>query len=319
LCLNHVKMMNRSYFKKLLQNPKVKLYSFLVALLLWFYIVTENSYNHTVKVDLCLINQPSGWILTRAIPDKIKIQFRGSGRDLMALGSKKLHIDLDLEETIKDITFPISIEDIKGMSEGTSVEPLKVIEPMSVRVHLDQLHEKIIPIHSNIIFEFMDGYTQVGVVELEPDSVKIYGPGAFVDAITEVYTDSVKYENILKEITGKVDITPPEMETISYSLKKVRFRCDVQRIGERFIADIPVRVTNVPRNQKVTVAPSTFSLKLQGGVKILSKLKKEDIIATIDFQHQRYRGKKIPATIQVPPGITFTDSKPSSFEIFIEQ
>jgi len=311
--------MNHSFLKKWLQNPKVKLYSFLIALLLWFYIVTQNPYNHIVDVELRLINQPAGWILSRAIPDKIDIEFQGSGQDIMDLGLRELHIDLDLEQTRKDITFPISIDDIKGMSKESSVEAVKVIEPTSVRVLLDRFAEKVIPIRSRILFDPLDGYTQVGNVELNPDSITIGGPSSFVNAIHEVYTDSVKYENVLKEIKGKVALARPEIETITYSQETIQFRLDVQRIGETVIADIPVQVINVPRNQKVTVVPSTLSLTLQGGVKILSRLKKEDIDVTIDFlRHRRTRGKKVPASIHVPPGITPSITKPIVFELFVE-
>jgi YbbR domain-containing protein len=319
LCLHFVIKMNLLYLNKFLQNPKVKLYSFLTALLLWFYIVTDNQFTHTVDVTLRLINQPVGWILIKPIPDKAEIQIRGSGKNLIALISRDLYIDLDMEQREEDMTFPISLDAIEGMPKETSIQPLRVMHPTSVEVRLDRFATKKVPVRSQIVFDLIDGYIQVGEVDLEPDSAIISGPKSLVDAMDYVFTDSVKFDNVLKEIRGKVELAPPDVETLKYSSQTVRFQCDVQRIGERVITEIPVTVTHVPRNLKVTVVPSTFSLKFQGGSKILSRLKITDIVATIDYRsRRRYQAKKIPANILHPLGIYVVESRPSSFELFVE-
>lgn len=311
--------MKHIHIKKWLRNPKVKLYSFLFALLLWFFIVTGNDFNHTVHVKLRLINQPAGWIPTYPLPEKAEVQFKGTGQELMKLSSRDLTIELDMEQTKKDVTFPVTIEAVQGIPKGSSLEPVQVIHPTSVRVRLDQFAKKVVSIRSQIHLHLMDGYIQVGEVQLEPDSTSLHGPKSLVDAIEYVFTDSVQFENVMKEIKGKIDLASPDVETIQYAIQSVRFQCDVQRIGERIITEIPVVVTNVPKNLKVMVVPSTFSLTLQGGVKILARLQKADIEATIDYRYrQRYGGKKSPANIRVPSGITFAESKPSSFELFVE-
>jgi hypothetical protein len=54
---------------------------------------------------------------------------------------------------------------------------------------------------------------------------------------------------------------------------------------------------------------------------VISRLEKEDIRATIDFdQHlRRRRDTNIPATIHVPPDVGFLDVHPPLFEILIEK
>ena len=45
-----------------------------------------------------------------------------------------------------------------------------------------------------------------------------------------------------------------------------------------------------------------------------------NVYETIDFRRRRqYRGTRIPAKIDVPEGITFSDARPASFELIVER
>jgi len=306
--------------KKWFANYKVKIFSLFSALFLWFYVVTDNRFDHTISVPLHLINQPQGRILSEPIPSKVNVLFRGTGKDLLNLGYREKRIELDLHQIRRYKKFPITVDMIKGIPTGMEVIPQRIIEPDSVTVLLDQFAGKKVPLRPDIMLIPADGYTQVGDISLEPDSIIIYGPASWVKAISEVPTVAKEYKSVIRAIRDKISLVAPERETIAYSLDRVKFSVDVQRIGESLITEIPVNVTRVPSNIKVTVVPSTLSLKIQGGNNILSKLTRDDIEATIDFRRRfQYEGKSIAASIQVPEGITFSDVKPVKFEIILEK
>jgi YbbR domain-containing protein len=307
-------------FKKLLMNPKVKIFSLLSALFLWFYIVTDSRYEHTLHVPIHIQNQPEGWILTYPIPSKAKVRFRGTGKDLLSLGYRDRRIVLDLEGKIQNTTFPITVNMIQGIPMGTGVTPIAIVEPDSVPIHLNQFAAKKVPINSNIHLDPMDGFTQVGNVRFEPDTIEISGPKIFVDQIDFVTTQEIRIQGVLKDIDGRILLEEPPQKTIQFLKSQVQFFADIQRIGERIISDIPVNVIQVPRGTRVTVVPSTLTLKLQGGVEVLSQMNIEDIEATINYRYRsRYRSQRIPATIHVPPEVSFTDVKPQFFELIVER
>ena len=115
-------------------------------------------------------------------------------------------------------------------------------------------------------------------------------------------------------------MTPPSMETITYAFNKVDFKADVQRIGEIEMTDVQVTVMHMPVDAQFIVIPSSLSLKLQGGVEVLKNISKKDISVTINYRSRyRYKGKRIPATIQVPRNISFTDVRPKFFELVVER
>ena len=290
------------------------------GLFLWFYVTTDNQFDHTQYVSLRVINKPSGYILAEPIPSRARVRFRGKGKNLLSLGYRDKRIEIDLQERAREAVIPLEPGMIKGIPSGAEIHPLRIVEPETVRVRLDRFAAKMVPVKPAMVLLPLDGYTQVGSVVLDPDSVVVSGPKGYVDEILEVSTEDLEYKNLLKEIRGKIALASAGRATLNYSSRAVEFKADIQRIGERVMTEIPIVVLNVPARLKVTAVPSTLSLRIQGGVNVLSKLRKEDVVASIDYgSRHRYRGEKVPANIQVPPGITFSESRPESFELVVER
>ena len=307
-------------YNKWLLHYKVKLFSLLSAFVLWFFIVTDHHYNHVLSVSLHLMNQQAGFILKEPVPSRVKVLFRGSGKALLALMFRDIRINIDLHQATRLEEFAITVDMIKGIPLGMDVAPQRIIEPDSVTVHLDRFVEKKVNIQPDITLIPSDGYIHVGDIILNPDSVFVSGPETIVDTVSEIRTVHREFKNVIKKIDGKVPLVLLDWETVDYTIDNVRFEADIQRIGERIINEVPVNVVRVPQGIRVIVVPSTFTLKVQGGVNVLAKLKKEDIVATIDFRRRYlYRGKHIPAMIDVPEGITFSDARPKNFELIVER
>lgn len=248
------------------------------------------------------------------------MQFRGSGKDLLNFLYRDKRIELDLRQMRREKTFAVTTDMIKGIPLGMAVTPQRIVGPDSVTVLLDRLAEKKVIIRCKIAIVPADGYIQVGNVTFEPDSILVSGPESYVNQIAEAATDSQAFRSVIKRIEGRISLAHPAWETVTYGLSNVRFQADIQRIGERTITEIPVNVTSIPGGIRVIVVPSTLSLKVQGGVNVLSELERDDIVATIDYRRRyQYTGKRIPAKIDVPEGITFSDVRPEYFELIVER
>ncbi len=306
------------YHHKWFIHFKIKCLALLCALILWFFIASDKYYEYTLDVSLNLINQPAEMVLKDPVPSNVQVNFGGSGKELINLGFRNKYIEIDLDEIRNTASLPITVGMITGIP--TDVVPLNIVEPDSIHITLDRRVEKKVPIHPNITLIPLDGYIHVSSIVIDPDSINIWGPESLVNSIDTVYTQAKEYRNVIKEIQEKIDLIPPSFETIHYSLNTVHFTADIQRIGERMISNIPIQVTNTPQNVNVIVVPSTLSLRLQGGVKVLSNVNKEDIIAQINYlSRNRYERTQIPATIDVPPDISFSDVKPPFFELIVER
>jgi len=314
--MQFTQLFNNKYFK----NIKVKFFSLLCALFLWFYIASDNVYYHTFDVPIRIKNKPEGWVLADRIPSKVDARFKGKGKHFLSFEYDEKFIELDLKGRSQTTRFKLSPEMIKGINSDLDISPLEDIKPDTIVVKLDRFLKKKVPIQSKLEINTLNGYTQVGKVKFDVDSVTISGPRLKVNQINSVYTENIKYDKVVKDLSGKVSLEPGKYNTVDYSINTVHFKIDIQRIGEVVFERIPVEIINVPADVKVKVIPSTLSLKLQGGVDLLNLIEKTDISAHIDYSTRfRYERDKIPATIQVPDDINFTDVKPHYFELVVER
>ncbi|MCD6116089.1 hypothetical protein J7K93_03660 [bacterium] len=303
-----------------LKDSKVKLFSLLIALFLWFYVVTDNYFTHTVKIPLFLINKPTGWILTHSIPESISVEVKGNGKDIIRFIYSKKKLLINLKNIKQTKTYNLNVNMIEGMPENSRITPVKIVSPKKVKIELDKFSTKKIPVNSCISLNPLNGYIQVGSIVLEPDSILISGPRSQLNEIKSISTDSVFYKRITKDFSKEVNLVNPANDNIEISCKKVKFKARFQRIGERIFQHIPVNFVNVPSGVSAMVVPSALTLKLQAGVGVLTSIDPSMIKAEIDYRSiNKYSRNKIRAVIELPDNIITYQAKPQFFEIIVNQ
>jgi len=301
-------------------NYQVKLFSLISALFLWFYVVTDNSYEYAVEVPLRVRNQPEGRILVQSLPESVRVLFRGTGKAFLGLGFRNKRLELDISKAEDATLYSLTLDMIRGIPRAEDCQPVQIVGPDTVWVHLDQALEKKVPVIPRLLIDLADGYTQVGSIALDPDSIRVSGPKSIVQQLVSVTTDRRVFENISRRVRGKIGVTPPESDRVVYSAETIHFEIDIQRMHEIEMREIPVEAVNVPPGLNVLVVPPTLSLKLRGGVDLLMRIRKEEILATIDFgSRYRYPDDRIPASINVPRDVTFSDVHPKFFECIVER
>ena len=304
--------------ERLLRNYKVKIFAVTCALFLWFFVVTGNEYYQSIHVPLIMTHVPEGYVLVNPIPQNAEVLLRGTGRDLMSLASREKYLELDMAGHRLDYQFNLSLPMLKGLPADMHVSAVQIVGPDSVHAKLDRFVRKKLPVVSNIAIAAMPGYTQVGILEFTPDSVWVEGPKTWVDTLHTLPTAVLSFSDLFKDLNRQVPLQSLSQPTVELGLDAVEFNVDIQRIGERVISEIPLRVINIPGHVKeVRVVPSTLALTLHAGVDVLADLDRSLITATIDFKKWR-SGKPVNAFFSLPESIFYYEAKPKSFELLIE-
>lgn len=310
----------RMFYSKGVHNYKIKLFSILSALFFWFYVAIDNPYTHITGVPLRLINKPEGFMLLSPIPTSVQVEFRGTGKAFFSYAFRDRRIELNLNQLSRSGWMPLSFEMIKDIPPGMELRPLRIAGPDSIYVEFDRSAVRKIPLVPDITVLPRDGFVPVGEVTLSPDSVTVTGPRSIVDGLTHVQTKKLEFKETDSEISGKVSLILERPEALHYSEKIVRYKIDVQRLGEREMDGIQVQLLNLPEGGRVNVVPSTLSVKLQGGVDVLSRLKSGDISAMVDYnQRHGLTGSQYPALIRLPANVTLFDVQPRIFELIHEK
>jgi hypothetical protein len=309
-----------------IQNLRVKLLTLLSGFFIWFFVITANEYFLELNVLLRLQNIPENHVLAEPVPQKIRVLFRGSGRDLLHMLLREKKMILNLNHRADAQFYPLSTDLLQAMPGQMNLKPVSVISPDSVFISLDIYQEKKVPVRSGLNIATMDGYIQVGRINFNPDSVLIKGARQLVDRVDEILTETDSYQFLLKDLSRNVQLVKPEVDLLALSQSSVNFSVDIQRIGERNIDGIPIRVVNLPASiSDAVVVPSTLSLVVHGGNNFLMDLKPDQISATIDYRllgHNLHTGgviRQVRAAIDLPEDIIYYHAVPQSFDIILER
>ncbi|MGH7451306.1 MAG: CdaR family protein [bacterium] len=306
----------------LLENLRIKLVVWALATLFWFAVVTENVYEYDIDIPIVAVNVPEGKILASDLPAKARVRFEGKGRALLALMfSRDARIVLDLANVRRRYAFDLQREMVHPPRGGIGVMPLQILSPDTVHVQLSNLVEKSIAVNADVKITTVPGYTVVQPWRLVPDSVAISGPEDVVRQLDAIVTEHREFANVQDSLSASLRLLPfPASQRVRLAANTVQFFVNVQKLIEVTLHEIPVRVQNAPRHIKITPVPSTLSLTVEGGEKLLLNLKREDIVAYIDYAriHDDVTTAGHPAYIRTPDGVRYRDVKPILFKLMME-
>ncbi len=152
-----------------------KIVSVIMALLLWFYVVNEGSYQvgqNNVAVDLIYDNVQEGMQVQG--PEEVTVKLWGVFQET---GEIQASVDLEGKEA-GVYTLPVKLHPVVGVL-FTSVEP------KTVNVTLEELQEIIVPVNYNISAKPPAGYQLMDVLT-EPERCLIKGNQEAANQVTSV-------------------------------------------------------------------------------------------------------------------------------------
>ena len=313
-----------NFFSSFFKNLAFPVGAFLLAVLLWLFVISGDQYTMMLELPIEARNLNSQKTYLEEVPGFASVILKGKGRDLFKsyllqnFTEFKLVLDLDgisqeyefilndyFEENPRKVVIPSSY----------NVSFVEVVYPNRIKIRLDEVMKKKVPIISNVLSVIKDGYVQIGRTKFDPDSLTIIGPKVELNNISEVYTIKDTVLNLSKAYKGTVDLIYRN-RLIKYSLEKINYFLDVQQISERIIVDIPVKVINKIKGIRVFPSPQTVSLTVIGGVSQIAEIKPEDIAVIVDFKSWKLEQNFYTPNITVPFDIlSWKDLSPRTIEL----
>lgn len=177
----------------LFRNFGAKLLALSIACAAWYLLsgerrerISERSY----RLPLSIVNIPPGTIIVSPLPDAVDVRLRGSFTALRQLEPAKLEAVIDLLGASQgEKRYPLAPEDI-NVPRGVEVI---AIAPSEVRLSLDALGDKILPIVPEVTGTPAPG-ARVDEIAAEPRSGRVVGPARTLARLTALRTEPVSVE-----------------------------------------------------------------------------------------------------------------------------
>jgi YbbR domain-containing protein len=308
----------------------LRLGAFGLAILLWVFIVSSETYEMVIAVPIEVRNLSEQKALREEVPERAQVRFEGTGRMLFkTLLLKRFYNDfklvLDLDRISDEYEFVLN--DYFRQYQRKIVIPnefeiryIEVDSPREIKISLDDYLVRTIPVVSKVIIEPTPGFIVVGNAKLKPAEISIAGPKDIIENITVINTIADTITNVNTDISQYLNFEFPHQQ-VQLSNPEVLLSVDVQALSERIISEVPISVINVPLGYRVFVSPHTVSLTIIGGIDLIVDFVPEDILLTIDFNNQwKPNIQFYEPHVKVPNSVTdWQDLSPPNVELIVTQ
>jgi hypothetical protein len=317
-------MFERFLFRKgtpIWHSYKAKIASTLFAIVVWFLIVTEGTFDHDATIPIEMPKERESLIVTSILPEYAKVRIRGKGLAIITfLLFREGWLQLKPHWQAGNIVLHPTREDVVLIGSAKDLTLVELIEPESIPVKIEELAAKSIPIKNQIDLKPRAGYTIVAGIIFDPSCISIEGPKDSLDRCESVLTETKAWHDLTRPFRKQVALLAPEISQVRLLESKTWFSVDVQKLVERQIRDVAVAVINLPPDVKALVMPSRLSLVVEGGAKVVSSVTAKDINAYIDLHRYSSKdGQDYFAYIEPLPEIRFRDIEPKHFKVVYER
>jgi hypothetical protein len=296
-----------------------------VAAILWTYVHLAGSYE--VALDIPIeVASPPGFALAKELPSSVHTKLRGPGWRLLLMdftGSTKFSVDLAKRDPNQFINsrFFITVEDLSNSPTLPSEVKLLKIEPDSLELTFSREITKRVPIALRTDIECASGFTVVGEPTIAPLSVTLSGSNTILDSLMFYPTKLLMLHGLREGVTRQVELSDTLNDAVtSRSVKIISVKIDVQAVGEKSFADVPVVVEAVPPDREITLLPGSISVVLRGGVDELAKLDPAKVRASVLYDMDAFDTlTSIKPSIILPKGIEFLYSEPANVKFVIRK
>jgi len=217
-----------------------KLVSILLAVLLWGYISSSKTGSVEFKSPINYKGLEDDLIVSRISHKSIKVEISGRKDDLNNINSRNIRLLIDLAATEPNVLQICKVQYQKiDMQDDFDIH----LDPPEVKLMVEKKisrNVKVVPRYSgNTGKGFM-----VGRIRVNPEYIKITGPGSVINNLGVIYTDKIPVDN--RNVTYRQDIKIEKVdeEILEYNLSKVNATVPVIENHEITSLEIPVIIMN---------------------------------------------------------------------------
>lgn len=297
--------------------------SIFIAFVLWMYVMGDKNPVQTkviqgVDVTLTNIENIEQANLSLLPNQKFTVDLTITGRALDVFNAKPedFRVEADMGGYLKKGDNNIPIE-VKASPKGVQVVNKNTY--IYIKVKLDLLVEKSVPININVTGSARTGYGYVQPV-IRPSEALISGPATYVNSVASAF-GTVDINNSQTDVSSSIPIKAIDREgrVVSYANVEPRYIDVFIPIRPSKTVPVAVKTTgNLPPDRILKYTKSKVeSLVLLGDKKILDKINE---IATVEYDIsnlQTSTTKEVP--LKIPEGISvFGGTKSINVDFVVE-
>ncbi|MFC4632399.1 CdaR family protein [Dokdonia ponticola] len=264
----------------------------------------SKEYTKIYTLPVTVIDTPMDKVVTRIEPAVLEVSTRLSGFALVANQFSDFQLPIPFNQLEKTTTkqyqyipegHPLMISNaISGVLEVTA------ISPKQITIQIDSLASKEVPVITALTTQFKKGYGPKGAGVLNPSTVRVVGPKAYIDSITAVTTTPKDLTEISQNIELQLTIDSlPLHKEVKVSLYDIGYSQEVVKFTEGAFS-IPVKLINA-NDTDVKIFPKTVDIYFTVPIDVYESITSSDFEVVCDFNKHNEQDDFIALDIKKSP------------------
>ncbi|MDI6400600.1 hypothetical protein QLX67_01240 [Balneolaceae bacterium ANBcel3] len=227
---------------------------FAIAIALWILVNMNREYTVFIEVPLNVTEVDEEMAFSRKPPESIRVGLNGTGWNLIPLYRNPPEVTISVDQ--KRVNVADIIE--SHLASHTELVIFK-ISPQEVVVEMEPRVSKKVPVMPDLDIRLPSRHEILGGIRITPDSVTVTGARSVIDSIYYWPTSGARVEQGQGSVNLMVPLEVPHtIMDSSHDEVRVSFYVTEFTEGE---ARIPIRIRNVPANERIRLEPSFVTLR----------------------------------------------------------
>jgi hypothetical protein len=287
-----------------------------ISIALVFWVLNKMSHSFRTYAHIHLeYRVPKGKTFTAIpIPD-LTATIIGSGWDL--LGKSNVNIVLDLT---KDSFQMVTGGRLRQMiaHRYNSSEDMIHLDVDHIPVYLEDEAFKEVRVEPLTQLKFVKGYRLSGEISVQPANVTLKGPRNVLEMISVIYTDTIRGENLKKNVEQTISLHNPS-QVVKLLDTKVIARLNIEEFTEKAMF-LPLSVKNAPATYKIF--PNKIKLSCIVSLSQYNSINPNLFEAEVDLGSVSTESKNNTISVVLvkqPAGVQNVQFMPKSVEFYFEK
>lgn len=301
----------------LTENLGVKLIALVAALFIWFYASGQKQVVWMKMIPISPQNLPDSLVLTGHVPKEAEVSITGTKRQLMLMGLKRLELAVDLSEAVPGRQrVSLTPRQIQWPS-GFDPRNVRILEPVSLDLRLERLVSKRVKVTLSTTGAIKDDLILLdGALTVTPPWVSVEGPASAVERINSVTTGPLDLSKVKQSFEREIPVVAPE-EGMRCEPELVTVSIQVDKRGERVLANVPPTVLIDSKDYTVNVIPNTVAMTLTGPQSVLDTLRYSDVSVLLDLGGLTDARHRMAPEVILPAGVELSKLSVDSLTVEI--
>jgi YbbR domain-containing protein len=258
----------------------LKVAALVLALFLWVIIAERREVEVTADLPLKYTEMPTDLIFAAEVPNTAKARIKGKGK-FLRWRLDNVYFSINLSAAAEGIVTHVVSEGEAEIPSDRDIEVLEVLEPKAIRLDLDKLVTRELPVAIRFRGGIPDDKVMIGKARSDPAVVVVDGGDKLVGPLDSVVTAQVDLGQLAKKDRVEALIDLGGLPYVSGDIEKVYVSARVEDRKELGIPSVPIEAPVGP-GEKALFTPDSLDVVISGAESQVDSLDPQDLSLEID-------------------------------------